>query len=191
MSAVPAGESGTASGLIAATRVVGQVLSVAIAGAVFIGLGGAAAGAAMVADGTAASPAQPVLDDTFLAAMHAALLVSGSLAAVGAAISLAARVRRRPRPPAFIVYGAGGIELVTGALIAVGFFTAPAAFLASGTMAAAFFMGHVMSPQNPTHNILPIVNKGELAVVYCWLFLFVAAKGAGIWSVDASRGAKT
>ena len=66
MSAVPAGESGTASGLIAATRVVGQALSVAIAGAVFIGLGGAAAGAAMVAGGTAASTAQPALDDTFL-----------------------------------------------------------------------------------------------------------------------------
>ena len=92
--------------------------------------------------------------------------------------------------PAFIVYGAGGIELVTGALIAIGVFTAPAAFLASGTMAAAFFMGHVMSPQNPTHNILPIVNKGELAVVYCWLFLFIAAYGSGIWSVDAAR-AKT
>jgi putative oxidoreductase len=86
--------------------------------------------------------------------------------------------------PAFIVYGAGGIELVTGALIAIGLFTAPAAFLASGTMAAAFFMGHV----GPSGNLLPIVNKGELAVVYCWLFLFMAAKGSGIWSVDASRG---
>ena len=93
--------------------------------------------------------------------------------------------------PAFIVYGAGIIELVTGALIAIGLLTAPAAFLASGTMAAAFFMGHVMSPQNPTHNILPIVNKGELAVLYCWVFLFMAAKGSGIWSVDAARGAKS
>ena len=92
--------------------------------------------------------------------------------------------------PAFIVYGAGIIELVTGALIAIGLLTAPAAFLASGTMAAAFFMGHVMGPQNPTHSILPIVNKGELAVLYCWVFLFMAAKGSGIWSVDA-RGAKT
>lgn len=91
--------------------------------------------------------------------------------------------------PAFIVWGAGSIELVTGALIAIGLFTAPAAFLASGTMAAAFVMGHVFGPQNPTHNILPIVNRGELAVVYCWLFLYVAAKGAGIWSADAARGA--
>jgi putative oxidoreductase len=92
--------------------------------------------------------------------------------------------------PAFIVWGAGGIELVTGALIAIGLFTAPAAVLASGTMAAAFFMGHVFGPQNPTYNILPIVNRGELAVVYCWLFLFIAAKGAGIWSADAARGAQ-
>jgi putative oxidoreductase len=86
--------------------------------------------------------------------------------------------------PAFIVYGAGTIELVTGALIAIGFFTAPAAFLASGTMAAAFFIGHVI-PNG--WNLLPIVNKGELAVLYCWVFLFMAAKGSGIWSVDASR----
>jgi putative oxidoreductase len=86
--------------------------------------------------------------------------------------------------PAFIVWGAGGIELVTGALIAIGLLTAPAAFLASGTMAAAFFIGHVA----PSGNLLPIVNKGELAVVYCWLFLYMAARGAGIWSVDGSRG---
>jgi putative oxidoreductase len=49
-------------------------------------------------------------------------------------------------------------------------------------------MGHVMNPDvNPTHSILPIVNKGELAVLYCWIFFVIAAKGAGIWSVDASR----
>jgi len=93
--------------------------------------------------------------------------------------------------PAFIVYGAGIVELVTGALIAVGLFTGPAAFVASGTMAVAFFLGHVMNPDaNPTRSILPIVNRGELAVVYCWLFLFVAAKGPGIWSADAARGAR-
>ena len=89
--------------------------------------------------------------------------------------------------PAFIKWGAGSIELITGALIAAGWFTAPAAFLASGTMAAAYLLGHVLSPQNPTHNILPIVNRGELAVLYCWVFLFMAAKGSGIWSVDGSR----
>lgn len=86
--------------------------------------------------------------------------------------------------PAFIVWGAGSIELVTGALIAVGWFAAPAAFLASGTMAVAYFIGHVAPAKG---NLLPIVNKGELAVLYCWVFLFMAARGAGIWSVDGSR----
>jgi putative oxidoreductase len=87
--------------------------------------------------------------------------------------------------PPLIVYGAGTIELVTGALIAIGFFAGAAAFLASGTMAVAFFMGHVIPNGG---NILPIVNKGELAVLYCWVFLFMATKGSGIWSVDAARG---
>jgi putative oxidoreductase len=86
--------------------------------------------------------------------------------------------------PAFIVWGAGSIELVTGALIAVGWYAAPAAFLASGTMAVAYFIGHVVPAKG---NLLPIVNKGELAALYCWVFLFVAARGAGIWSVDGSR----
>ena len=94
MSALPGGESGTASGLIAATRVVGQTLSVAIAGAVFVGLGGAAAGAAIVAAAPAGPTSTTTLSDTFLAAMRAALLVGGSLAAVGAAISLAEHARR-------------------------------------------------------------------------------------------------
>jgi putative oxidoreductase len=86
--------------------------------------------------------------------------------------------------PAFVVWGAGLVELIAGALIAVGLYTAPAAFIASGTMAAAFFMGHVIPAKG---NLIPIVNKGELAVLYCWAFLFIAAKGAGIWSVDETR----
>jgi putative oxidoreductase len=83
--------------------------------------------------------------------------------------------------PPFVVYGAGGIELVAGALIAVGFFTRWAAFLASGTMAAAYWIGHGL---NAFH---PIVNHGELALLYCFAFLFIAAHGAGIWSVDGER----
>lgn len=86
--------------------------------------------------------------------------------------------------PAFIVYGAGSIELVTGGLIALGLFAAPAAFLASGTMAFAFLLGHVMQKGS----IIPIVNGGELAVLYCWVFFAIAARGAGIWSVDDARG---
>lgn len=84
--------------------------------------------------------------------------------------------------PAFVIYVAGPIELITGALIAVGLLTRWAAFLASGQMAAAYWMGH------GTKALFPLVNGGELAVLYCFLFLFIAAHGAGIWSVDGSRG---
>jgi putative oxidoreductase len=92
-----------------------------------------------------------------------------------------------PQAPAFIVYGGGGIELVTGLLIAIGLFVGPAAFIASGEMAIAFFLGHVAQSKN----INPLENHGELAVLYCWLFLFMAAKGAGTWSVDEARGKKS
>lgn len=88
--------------------------------------------------------------------------------------------------PAFIVYGAGTIELVGGVLVALGLFASPAAFISSGTMAVAFFMGHAI----PKGNILPIVNQGELAALYCFVFLYIAARGSGIWSVDAARGRK-
>ncbi|KFA91547.1 DoxX family protein [Archangium violaceum] len=91
--------------------------------------------------------------------------------------------------PAFIIYGAGGIEFVGGVLILLGLFASPAAFISSGTMAVAYFMGHVIPAQ---WNILPIVNKGELAALYCFVFLYIAAHGSGIWSVDAARqGAKS
>ena len=90
--------------------------------------------------------------------------------------------------PSFITYGAGSIELVCGTLVLLGLFAAPAAFLASGTMAVAFFIGHVIPAKG---NLIPIVNKGELAVLYCFAFFYISAHGSGIWSVDAARrGAK-
>ncbi|MCY1077524.1 DoxX family protein [Archangium lansingense] len=89
-----------------------------------------------------------------------------------------------PGAPPFIVYGAGGIEFVGGVLVLIGLFAAPAAFISSGTMAVAYFMGHVIPNQG---NILPIVNKGELAALYCFVFLYISAHGSGIWSVDAAR----
>jgi putative oxidoreductase len=92
-------------------------------------------------------------------------------------------------PSAMMKGGAGGlsplilasavIELVCGILIAVGFFTGIAAFIASGEMAVAYFKGHA------PHGFWPIVNQGELAVLYCFVFLFIAAHGAGIWSIDS------
>lgn len=77
----------------------------------------------------------------------------------------------------------GVIELVAGALIAVGFLTRPAAFLAAGTMAVAFFQFHLKSDFAAWH-FLPIMNGGETAVLYCWVFLFIAGKGPGRWSID-------
>lgn len=73
---------------------------------------------------------------------------------------------------------AGIIEFVGGLLIAVGLLTRVAAFLASGFMAVAYFMAH--APKG----FWPILNEGELAVVYCFVFLFIAAHGGGIYSLD-------
>ena len=83
--------------------------------------------------------------------------------------------------PAFIIYAAGGIELVGGLMIALGIYTTLAAFICSGQMAVAYFLAHQKD------GLLPIQNHGELAVLYSWIFLTIAAKGSGIWSVDASR----
>ena len=77
---------------------------------------------------------------------------------------------------------AGTIEFFGGAMVAAGLFTGWAAFLCSGLMAFAYFLAH--QPQG----FLPIQNRGEMAVLYCWFFLFAAAKGSGIWSIDAARG---
>ena len=76
---------------------------------------------------------------------------------------------------------AGILELVGGALVILGLFTRPAAFILSGEMAFAYFIGH--APKGPV--LVPMLNGGELAVLYCFLFLFFAAAGAGAWSVDA------
>jgi putative oxidoreductase len=76
----------------------------------------------------------------------------------------------------------GAIELVCGLAIAIGLLTSLAAFLASGEMAVAYFMVHAKN------GFWPILNKGELAVLYCFVFLYIAAHGAGIWSIDGARG---
>ena len=83
--------------------------------------------------------------------------------------------------PAFITYVAGPIELICGILVMIGLFTHWAAFIASGQMAVAYWIAH------GTKAMLPIQNEGELAALYCFVFLFIAAHGAGIWSVDDAR----
>jgi putative oxidoreductase len=83
------------------------------------------------------------------------------------------------QPPLMSLVGlAGVLELFGGALILIGLFTRPVAFVLSGFMAVAYFMAH--APQG----FWPILNRGELAVVYCFLFLYLAAAGGGEWSVD-------
>ena len=74
------------------------------------------------------------------------------------------------------------IEVVGGALITVGLFTKPAAFIASGEMAVAYFIGHVA---REGAFLLPLVNRGESAVLFCFLFLYLASAGPGAWSLDA------
>jgi putative oxidoreductase len=76
---------------------------------------------------------------------------------------------------------AGILELVGGLLILVGLFTRPTAFILSGEMAFAYFMAHA------PHGLLPILNQGELAVLYCFVFLYLAVAGAGDYSIDATR----
>lgn len=78
---------------------------------------------------------------------------------------------------------AGIIELVTGTLIALGLFTRPAAFLASGTMAVAYFMAH--APQDP----FPVNNMGDAAILYCFVFLLFVFTGPGRFALDHRRTA--
>ena len=84
--------------------------------------------------------------------------------------------------PPFVVYVGGGLELVCGALVMIGLTTSWAAFIASGEMAVAYWLAH------GTRALLPIQNQGELAVLYCFAFLYIAARGPGIWALDSGRG---
>ncbi len=84
-----------------------------------------------------------------------------------------------PQP---MLYFVGGIELVGGVLIMIGLLTRWSAFVCSGLMAFAYWIGHGRNA------LFPIENQGELAILYCFVFLYIAAKGPGIWSVDGARG---
>jgi len=76
---------------------------------------------------------------------------------------------------------AGVLEVVGGVLMLIGLFTRPVAFILSGFMAVAYFMAH--APQG----FYPLLNQGELAVFFCFVFLYFAAAGGGEWSVDAAQ----
>jgi len=85
-----------------------------------------------------------------------------------------------PLPPLMML--GGWIEIICGFLVAFGLLTRIAAFVASGEMAAAFFMMHA------SKGLIPYVNKGELAVVYCFIFFYIFLRGSGSWSIDALIG---
>jgi putative oxidoreductase len=83
------------------------------------------------------------------------------------------------QPPLFSLFGAAGIiEIVAGAMIIAGFFTRPAAFIASGTMAVAYWMVHAPG------NLFPTNNGGDAAILFCFVFLYLAFAGPGAWSVN-------
>lgn len=82
---------------------------------------------------------------------------------------------------AFFTFGSV-LEFVAGFLIMIGFFSSVAAFFASGEMAVAYFMFHQSS------GALPASNNGDAAVLFCFIFLFIASRGSGLWSVDSLRG---
>jgi putative oxidoreductase len=84
-----------------------------------------------------------------------------------------------PLPP--MLMAAGVIELVAGILITIGLLTRLAAFIASGEMAIGSWMMHF--PQG----FWPLVNKGEAAIMFCFVFLYIAAAGPGAWSIDGAR----
>ncbi len=86
--------------------------------------------------------------------------------------------------PATMGGAAGVLELVGGVLLVLGLFTRPAAFILSGMMAVAYFYAH--APQG----FFPIRNGGELAALYCFVFLYLAAAGGGAFSLDRRRGAR-
>ena len=89
--------------------------------------------------------------------------------------------------PAFTQLWIGGvIELVGGVLIALGLFTRWAALIASGTMAVAYFQFH-WKLEFGGYQFLPLVNKGELAALYCFVFLFIAMRGPGKWAIGSDR----
>jgi len=85
-------------------------------------------------------------------------------------------------PPMLSMPGIGGIlELIGGALIVLGLFTRPVAFLLSGEMAVAYFFAHA------PRSFFPVLNGGDAAVVYCFVFLYLFFAGPGPWSIDAMR----
>ena len=107
-------------------------------------------------------------------------IVAGLLFAMHGMQKLLGMPGNKPTMPLASLMGVAGlIELVCGLMILFGLLASYAAFVASGEMAVAYFMAHF--PKDP----LPILNQGEPAVLFCFLFLYIAARGSGILSLDS------
>jgi putative oxidoreductase len=88
-----------------------------------------------------------------------------------------------PTPPLFTLYWfAGAIEFAGGVLLTLGQFSRPVALIMSGEMAFAYFLSHA------PHGFFPILNRGDGAVLFCFVFLYIAFAGPGPWSLDALMG---
>jgi putative oxidoreductase len=87
-----------------------------------------------------------------------------------------------PGPELFSLSGlAGVLELFGGLLVLIGLFTRPVAFILAGEMAFAYFMAHA------PRSFFPVLNGGDAAILYCFIFLYLAVAGGGAWSIDAAR----
>ncbi len=103
-----------------------------------------------------------------------------------------------PGSEKLILQVGGWIQLIGGFLVGFGLLTRLSAFICSGMMAVAYFMIHVANAATPMAKFFPISsagpqfsNKGELAVLYCFVFLYIAVRGAGLWSLDALMTKRT
>ena len=88
-----------------------------------------------------------------------------------------------------LIYVAGLVELILGAMLMVGLFTRPVAFILSGQMAFAYFMGHMFKTGEPV--FLPLLNNGTAAILFCFACLYLATSGGGPISADAALGKKS
>jgi putative oxidoreductase len=134
---------------------------------------------------TSPSPLQRVLAPHAERAYALLRIVSGAMFTFHGVQKVFGVLMNDPPPVGSQLWIGGVIELVCGIAIALGFYTRLAAFLASGTMAVAYTQFHWKLQFDAA--FFPGVNKGELALLYCFVFLFIACKGAGVWSVERSR----
>jgi putative oxidoreductase len=86
-------------------------------------------------------------------------------------------------PP--LITTAGALELILGALLILGLFTRLSAFILSGEMAFAYFMGHMFKAGLDAPVVIPLLNGGNAAILFCFSCLYLACAGGGVWSVDA------